>query len=358
MNEEFCALLIDWYEQNARSLPWRGHSDPYTIWVSEIMLQQTRVDTVIPYFLKWMERFPTVDTLAAAPEDSVLKAWEGLGYYSRARSMHKAARLLAQNHGSRLPGEFKALVSLPGIGPYTAAAIASIAFGLDHAVVDGNVKRVLARLLPYTNAVNTPSAEKDLRRIAQSLLPAGRAGDYNQAVMELGALICLPRNPKCAACPVSGQCAAFKDDRQAELPVMKEKSVVPHITVTAGILHQDGKVLIARRPTNGLLGGMWEFPGGKVEPGESHAQALARELEEELGIKTAVSDLLGRYNHAYTHFKLTLYAYHTLITAGEIRLLQASEASWVDVTDLEAYPMGKIDRMISRDLLKAGESNG
>lgn len=358
MTKEFTALLINWYEQNARNLPWRGHSDPYAIWVSEIMLQQTRVDTVIPYFNRWMERFPTVESLATAPEDTVLKAWEGLGYYSRARSMHKTARLLTRDYAGRLPADFEVLTSLPGIGPYTAAAIASIAFGIDRAVVDGNVKRVLARLLPYTEPVNTPAAEKELRVIAQKMLPEGRAGDYNQAMMELGALICLPRNPNCTKCPVSSLCAAFKDYRQSALPVMKEKAAVPHITVTAGVLHQNGKVLIARRPENGLLGGLWEFPGGKVEAGESHTQALARELEEELGIKTETGELLGKYNHAYTHFKVTLFAYHARVTAGEIRLLQASEARWVDLIDLEAYPMGKIDRMISRDLVKAGELDG
>ena len=358
MKNEFTALLIDWYEHNARSLPWRGHSDPYAIWVSEIMLQQTRVDTVIPYFNRWMNLFPDIAALAAAPEDCVLKAWEGLGYYSRARSMQKTARILSRDFNGKLPADFDALTGLPGIGPYTAAAIASIAFGLDRAVLDGNVKRVLARLLPYPEAVNTPAAEKELRSIAQNLLPPGRAGDYNQAMMELGALICLPRNPKCSECPVSMLCAAFKENCQSTLPVMKEKAAVPHITVTAGVLHENGRVLIARRPVNGLLGGLWEFPGGKVEAGESHAQALSRELEEELGITTETGELLGRYNHAYTHFKVTLYAYHARVTAGEIKLLQASEARWVDLTELDAYPMGKIDRMISRDLVKAGDFDG
>ena len=358
MKEEFTSRLLKWYEQNARSLPWRGHTDPYAIWVSEIMLQQTRVDTVIPYFLRWMQRFPTLGALAAAPVDSVLKAWEGLGYYSRARSLHEAAQQVVAHHGSQVPRDHKTLTSLPGIGAYTAAAITSIAFGQDYAVVDGNVKRVLARLLPYTQAVNTPVAEKELRKIGQDLLPTGRAGDYNQAIMELGALICLPRRPKCSACPVASLCAASKENLQAELPVMKEKKAIPHIIVTAGILCQDGKVLIARRPTSGLLGGMWEFPGGKLESGETHAQALARELAEELGITTLPGDLLGKYNHAYTHYRVTLYAYHAQITSGEVSLLEASDARWVEVGDLETYPMGKIDRMISRDLEKASQSNG
>lgn len=358
MKEEFNSLLIDWYQKNARSLPWRGHSDPYAIWVSEIMLQQTRVETVIPYFERWLQRFPDVASLAAANEQAVLKAWEGLGYYSRARALHKTAGLLVQKFNARLPDDHAALIKLPGIGPYTAAAIASIAFGLPHAVADGNVKRVLSRLLPYEQAVNSPSAEKELREIAHGLLPAENTGDYNQAIMELGALICLPRNPKCSQCPVSSLCAAYREERQSELPVMKEKATVPHITVSAGILHQDGKVLIAKRPSSGLLGGMWEFPGGKVEADETHAQALTRELSEELGVNTTVGALLGEYHHAYTHFRVTLYAYHVSVVSGEIKALQPSELQWVQMTDLETYPMGKIDRMISRDLVRLEGKDG
>ncbi len=352
MKEELSRLLNNWYQQNARVLPWRGHSDPYAIWVSEIMLQQTRVDTVIPYFQRWLHSFPDIPTLAAASEDEVLKAWEGLGYYARARAMHRAARLLVQEDGGQLPADFDALLKLPGIGYYTAAAIASIAFGQDHAVVDGNVKRVLARLLSFTQPVNTPAAESALRRLAAALLPAGMAGDHNQALMELGALVCLPRNPHCTECPLKSICSAFKEGGQAELPVMQEKPPIPHLIVTAGILRRDGKVLIAKRPASGLLGGLWEFPGGKVEDGETHAEGLARELVEELGICVRVKDQLGTYNHAYTHFRVTLHAYHVCTTADQIKPLQHTEARWVNLAELEDYPMGKIDRMIARDLLK------
>lgn len=358
MKEELNSLLLTWYRQNARRLPWRGHCDPYTIWVSEIMLQQTRVDTVIPYFKRWLDLFPDIPSLAAAGEDTVLKAWEGLGYYSRARAMHKTAHILVESYHASLPKDYAALTRLPGIGPYTAAAIASIAFGLPYAVVDGNVKRVLARLVPYTQPVNTPAAGKELGEIAQDLLPLEHPGDYNQAVMELGALICLPRNPRCAQCPVSTICAAYTENRQSELPVMKEKAAVPHITVTAGILQRDGKVLIAKRPSNGLQGGMWEFPGGKVEVGESHAQALTRELHEELGITVATGELLAKYRHAYTHFRVTLFAYHASITSGEVEALQPSELRWVRTSDLDNYPMGKIDRMISSDLVRLEGKNG
>lgn len=353
MKEEVSRLLNNWYQQNARVLPWRGSSDPYAIWVSEIMLQQTRVETVIPYFQRWLRAFPDIPSLAAASEDMVLKIWEGLGYYARARAMHRAARQVLQEYGGQLPADFDLLLKLPGIGPYTAAAIASIAFGLDHAVVDGNVKRVLARLLPYTRPVNTPLAERELRQVALGLLPAGMAGDHNQALMELGALVCLPRNPRCAECPLQSICAAFKENRQAELPVMKEKTPLPHLIVTAGVLHQNGRVLIAKRPATGLLGGLWEFPGGKVEEGESLAAALKRELMEELGINARVENQLGTYRHAYTHFRVTLHAFHVRTSAREqLNPRHPSEVRWVSLAELNDFAMGKIDRMISRDLLK------
>ena len=354
MKDEFSQLLLEWYTLNARSLPWRGHPDPYAVWVSEIMLQQTRVETVLPYFQCWMVQFPSIFALASASEQDVLKAWEGLGYYSRARSLHKAARQVAQEYGGSLPSDPTLLISLPGIGPYTAAAIASIAFGMDEAVVDGNVKRVLARVLNYRAPVNTPAAEKELRAIARSLLPQGKAGDYNQALMDLGATICTPRSPACGRCPVTSLCAAFQDSLQDQLPVNTEKPAIPHYRVTAAILRRGGCVLIARRPANGLLGGMWEFPGGKVEPGETDAAALARELQEELGISVTVGDQLGTYHHAYTHFRVTLHACFASADGQEPQALEASELRWVGQDELERFPMGKIDRMISRDLLAKG----
>ena len=358
MKDPFPSLLINWYQQNARSLPWRGHLDPYAIWVSEIMLQQTRVDTVIPYFIRWMERFPTIQALAEASEREVLKAWEGLGYYSRARFMHQAAQKVMSDFGGSLPADYNTLRSLPGIGPYTAAAISSIAFNRDCAVVDGNVKRVLARMFAYSLPVNAPAGEKDLQQIANRFLPPGQAGEYNQAMMELGALVCLPRTPNCTFCPLASLCAAFAQNRQAELPVMKDKAAIPTLTVTAAILHQDGKVLIARRPPNGLLGGMWEFPGGKVEAGETPPQALARELCEELGIETEPGLLLGEYHHAYSHFRVKLFAFHTRLLSGQATPLHHPEILWVTPEETSAYPMGKIDRMISRDLIRKEEQHG
>lgn len=350
MKEEFCQLLLNWYKTNARSLPWRGQPDPYAIWVSEIMLQQTRVETVIPYFRTWMLTFPDIRSLAEAEEDQVLKQWEGLGYYSRARTLQKAARVLVEKFNSKLPEEAPILEKLPGIGPYTAAAISSIAFGRDEAVLDGNVKRVLARVCNYSKPVNVPSSQPELRRMAQDLLPAGKAGDYNQAMMDLGATICTPRAPKCETCPVRTVCAAASLNLQSALPMMAKKPALPHWVVTAAVLRRDGKVLISKRPGKGLLGGLWEFPGGKMETGETREQSLEREIMEELGSRIHVGNLLGVYHHAYTHYRVTLYAFHSTIIDIEPRPIQSSDIRWVNVSELDQYPMGKIDRTISQDL--------
>ncbi len=350
MKEEFAQLLLTWYKDNARSLPWRGLSDPYAIWVSEIMLCQTRVETVIPYFQNWIQRFPDINSLAEAEEDAVLKQWEGLGYYSRARSLLKTARIVVDRYYGKLPDDVVLLQHLPGIGPYAAAAIASIAFGKDEAVLDGNVKRVLARVFNYTVAVNTSAAENELRKIAQALLPHGQAGDFNQAMMDLGATICTPRSPKCVICPVRPICSAAVLNLQARLPVKERKSPIPSLEVTAAILRNGGQVLIAKRPASGLLGGLWEFPGGKVEDGENHVQALTREIEEELGSQIIVNELFGVYKHTYTHFRVTLFAYQSTLNGAKPQPIQASEIRWVNLEELDQFPMGKIDRMISRDL--------
>jgi len=348
----FSRTLFEWYASSHRQLPWRGHPDPYAVWVSEAMLQQTRVDTVIPYFQRWMSQFPTIESLASADEQQVLNTWEGLGYYSRARNLRKAAILLRDKFAGRLPSSMAELRSLPGIGQYTAAAIASIAFGQDEAVLDGNVKRVLARVFNLEYPANSPSGEKLFWQLACELVPAGSAGDYNQAVMDLGAVVCTPRTPNCSQCPLKGFCEAQKFGIQDQRPVMIRKSPIPHYLVCAAVIRRDNRLLIARRPSKGLLGGMWEFPGGKVEPGETHQQALIREINEEMECSIEVDEQLGIYRHAYTHFRVTLHAYRCRIISGEPQALDASEIRWVKVNDLNDYPMGKIDRLISNDLQK------
>jgi len=353
MNTEISRTLLDWYAANARRLPWRGHPDAYAVWVSEIMLQQTRVETVIPYFEHWMVRFPTIPALAKASQQEVLQTWEGLGYYSRARNLQQAAQKLVLEYGGALPQSRKELEKLPGIGRYTAGAIASMAFGQDEAALDGNIRRVLSRLFAMRLPARSPQGEKRLWGLAEENLPSGRAGDFNQALMDLGTAICTPQRPACLICPLAELCQARAEGIQEELPVLEVKAPVPHIMVTAAIIQQDGKVLLARRPSHGLLGGMWEFPGGKQEPGEEMAEALKREIREELAAEIQVREPFGIYNHAYTHFKVTLYAFFCNLAGDACPTpLEASEIRWVTLPELADFPMGKIDRQIAHRLLE------
>ncbi len=350
MSEEFARRLLAWYATNARQLPWRGQADAYAVWVSEIMLQQTRVETVLPYFERWMQRFPTLTALCAASQQEVLSAWEGLGYYSRARNLQRAAQRVAAEYGGRLPEEAGELQKLPGIGRYTAAAIASMAFGKDEAALDGNIKRVLARVFDVEQPAASPGGQRRLWQLAAEHLPPGKAGDYNQALMDLGATLCTPREPACPTCPLAGLCLAYRRGVQAQRPVTAQKPPIPHYEVTAAVIHRDGRVLIARRPPNGLLGGLWEFPGGKQQVEESLEECLKREICEELGVEVGVREPLGVYRHAYTHFSVRLHAFHCALVEGEPQALHATEIRWVGKGELGAYPMGKLDRQIARRL--------
>ena len=350
--------LLTWYAQHARQLPWRGRRDPYAIWVSEIMLQQTRVETVIPYYLRWMARFPTVEALAAASQGEVLAAWEGLGYYSRARNLHLAARIVFEEHGGQLPRDPGALRRLPGVGRYTAAALASIAFGQDEPTLDGNIRRVLARLFDVTEPHRSSQSENRLWELAAGQLPPGKAGEYNQALMDLGASVCTPRDPDCPRCPLAEICLAYRRGVQAERPVKAPKAPTPHHTVTAAVIRRNGHVLIAQRPSEGLLGGMWEFPGGKQQPGEDLASCLQREIREELGVEIAVGNPIGVYQHAYTHFRVTLHAFRCSLLAGEPQNFAHRALHWAAPQDLSAFPMGKLDRQIATVLAAPQPAEG
>ena len=351
MPTPFSEKLLAWYAVYARELPWRGHPDPYAVWTSEIMLQQTRVETVIPYFQSWMEYFPSVFELAAAPQQDVLNLWEGLGYYARARNLHKAAQIIVRNFDGKLPRDAQILQTLPGIGRYTAAAIASIAFGQDEAALDGNIRRVLARVFNVAEPTRSNDGERLLWQLADDNLPLGFAGEHNQAIMDLGATICTPISPKCPDCPVADICKARELGNQEERPVKKTKPVVPHHTVTAAVIRRNGQVFIAQRPDKGLLGGMWEFPGGKIEPGEKLEDCLKREICEELGVDIAVGNPFGVYEHAYTHFKITLHAFECSLTKNTPTANEHTDIRWVKPTELDDFPMGKIDRQIAKRIL-------
>ena len=347
--QRLSSKLLSWYRTHGRTLPWRGISDPYAVWVSEIMLQQTRVETVIPYYEKWMSLFPTVQELASASEQEVLNAWEGLGYYSRTRNFHKAAKIVVEKHHGQLPRDLDELGKLPGIGRYTVGALASILFGMDEPALDGNLKRVYSRLFDISEPVDSPEGEKVLWQIARENLPRGEAADFNQALMDLGAMICLPKNPRCLICPVIGLCKARGNGTQEIRPVKKPKSGTPSYVHVAAVIVRRGRVLLAQRPSKGLLGGMWEFPNGRVgdDPAKALSKALKTEYHLRLRLKRKV-DPVGVFFHAYSHFKVTVHAYECELisdAAGE-------DLKWVSLKDLDGYPMGKVDRQIAQRLVQ------
>ncbi|MCB9452908.1 MAG: A/G-specific adenine glycosylase [Anaerolineaceae bacterium] len=355
MSAPFAQSLLDWYDQRAAALPWRSTHEVYRIWLSEVMLQQTQVETVIPYYDRFLTAFPTLEALAAAPLDAVLKLWEGLGYYSRARNLHKAAQVVVNQYQGVFPATAEGLQALPGIGRYTAGAIASIAYGEITPVLDGNVIRVFARLTDLEADVTQGTVKDDLWALAARWMPSERPGDYNQALMELGRTVCKPRNPLCETCPIHAHCAAFEHGTQTERPVKKPRAVSPHYDVTAGLIWNDqGKLLIAQRPAEGLLGGLWEFPGGKVEAGESLPACLQRELREELAIEVEVGQLFTVVRHAFTHFKITLHAFTCRYVAGPPQTLGVQAWAWVKPDALAAYSFGKADRDVIQALHNRG----
>jgi A/G-specific adenine glycosylase len=309
------------------------------------MLQQTRVETVIPYYQRWMGLFPDVRALADASEQDVLNAWEGLGYYSRARNLHKAARIVVEQYRGEIPGNLDELRQLPGIGRYTLGAIASIAFGMDVSALDGNIKRVYARIFDVEEPVDSPGGEKILWELADANLPEGQAGDYNQALMDLGATICVPKNPRCLICPVMELCRARQNGTQDQRPVKTPKKEVPHYVNAAGVILERNRVLLAQRPSTGLLGGMWEFPNGRVngDPAKELSKALKTEYQLRLRVKRGQA-ALGIVQHGYSHFSVTVHVFPCeLISRPE-----GTNLKWVPLKDLDHYPMGKIDRQIAR----------
>ena len=314
------------------------------------MLQQTRVDTVIPYYQRFLVRFPDPAALATAPLRDVLKLWEGLGYYTRARQIHKTAQILVRNHGGQLPANPDQLAALPGLGPYTTAAIGSFAFGLPLAVLDGNVIRVLSRLFALTDDVTRPATRKRLQKLADNLLLPDRPAAVNEAWMELGALICTPRAPRCNECPLRGICRAAQRKTPEAYPRKKKKMPIPHKIVGAAvILNTKNQILIAqRKPEGGLLAGLWEFPGGKVAEGESLPGCIVRELMEEMGILLEVGPHLVTVHHAYSHFTIELHAYFARIRTGRPRHLDCADHAWVSCGEFDDYPFSKADLEIIR----------
>ena len=338
----FRRTLLRWYSRHRRRLPWRKKPTPYRVWVSEVMLQQTQVSRVVEYFERFVTRFPDVGSLARARLDDVLRLWQGLGYYARARALHQAAKVVQKRFGGDVPGVQAALLALPGVGRSTAGAILSIGFGQPVPVLDANVARVLVRLhaierpWPRVPAGRRARGTSDLWHRAARLLDRQRPGQWNQALMELGALVCLPRRPRCPHCPVRRWCRAFSLGKADELPRRAPPRAKPFYEVAVGVILRRGRVLISRRPEEGLLGGLWEFPGGKLEGGESAAEALERELFEELGTHVTVEKPLTAVRHAYSHFRVRLHPFLCQLAPGQ-RVRRGGAVRWVWPSQLDRY---------------------
>lgn len=338
---KFQQHLTFWYENHQRVLPWRETRDPYHIWISEVMLQQTQVATVVGYFRRFIKAFPDVAALARADRQEILKIWEGLGYYSRARHLHEAANQIINSDTKTIPSTPEAFKSLPGVGDYINAAVQSIAFGHPLAVVDGNVKRVLARLFLINDPVNRPQSRKAFAAKAEMLLDHKDPGTFNQAMMELGALICRPGDPRCAECPVSRVCRAFREQSTDAFPRRLSTAKVPHYHLTAGIIQKEDTLLIVKRPATGLLAGLWEFPGGRLKPNEKPENGCQRAILESVGLTVNVGPHLVRVKHAYTHFKITMDVYICDFISGRVRRNGSAAHQWIRPGAIEAYPFHK-----------------
>jgi A/G-specific adenine glycosylase len=336
--------LLGWYRRNRRDLPWRRTRDPYRIWVSEVMLQQTTVKTALSYYEAFVRRFPSLNALAEEPEDEVLAAWSGLGYYHRARNLHRGAQHVAERHGARFPRTLEAALSVPGVGLYTASAILSIAYDEPLPVVDGNVRRVLARLM----ALSGPEHRREgpFYNLAEELLDREHPGDWNQALMELGATVCTPKKPACPACPLRHRCVALEQGRVHELPETRARREPVVVTVAAALVEREGAVLLARRPEGRLLGKMWEVPQTPLEP--ALEIDLARQIEERYGIRVEPETLVVRARHAITHRRITLEGYRARLRSTVPR--DPERFRWVSPGDIGSLPVSSMTKKLLRGL--------
>lgn len=346
--KETARRLVSWFNAHQRDLPWREKYLPYEVWISEIMLQQTQVKTVLPYFRRWMERFPDISSVARASEEEILRYWEGLGYYSRAKNIHKTADIVVRDFAGQFPTEHRDVLKLPGIGPYTAGAIMSLAYNKDYPVVDGNVERVFARLFNIERPVREKAAHDFIWKTARELIPKGKARIFNQALMELGATVCTPRNLLCSECPIRLFCESCRLGIVKERPVPPKRKTLTPLEVAVGILVDQEKIFIQKRPPSGLMADLWEFPGGKLRDGETPEEGLIREFWEELEVKVHSLRKITVIRHNYTSFKITLHAFFCKLRPESQRpvLRAAADSRWVTPDQLNHYAFPAANRKL------------
>jgi A/G-specific adenine glycosylase len=338
--EKIQSKLLRWFEKNKRDLPWRKTRDPYAIWVSEIMLQQTQVATVIPYYQRFLKSFPTLRHLARSDLSRVLKVWEGIGYYSRARNLHRASQIVLNHFHGEIPNTLKDLLSLPGIGRSTAGAILSFAFDKEAPILDGNARRVLSRLFAVSGSRGR-RAEQLLWKISESLIPRGHSNPFNQALMDIGSMLCTPKDPQCLSCPLRDLCKGKTSGEPERFPTKSIKKKIPHIEAIAAVIQQNGKVLLKQRPPKGLLGGLWDFPNWRTE-GEGRLRLrLRKHIQKEMGMNVEVKEPVGIFKQTFSHFKLTLQVFHCQPLDGRGR------EKWVPIRNLHLLPMSRIHRRIA-----------
>ena len=344
----FTHILLNWYDENVRPLPWRKNNDPYRVWLSEIMLQQTQVLTVIPYYNKWLKALPNVNAVSRANLEYILKKWEGLGYYARARNFHSACKVVENRFGGRIPENYQDFQSLPGVGPYIAGAVLSIAYNISIPAVDCNAYRVVSRI----KAINLPFnyCKNEIAEFLSGHIPSDRPGDFNQAIMDFGREICTLKNPACNTCPIKKYCCAFVNNSVEKYPFRTKRQKKPHYRVAVGIVWKKDKILISKRRENGLLGGLWEFPGGKIKNGEGAKKCIIREVNEELGVSVRPGKFLKQIKHAYTHFSITLDAYHCDYVEGIPGAFGCADWKWIRLEQISQFPFPKANHKLFNSL--------
>lgn len=352
--ESFQISLIEWFEEHQRDLPWRRDQDPYKVWVSEIMLQQTKVDTVIPYFNNFIKQFPTINDLSVAEEERVLKAWEGLGYYSRARNLQAAVREVQETYGGVVPTTKEEISKLKGVGPYTAGAILSIAYNKPEPAVDGNVMRVMSRVLLIEEDIAKASTRRIFEEALREIISNKKPSQFNQGLMELGALVCTPTSPGCLLCPVREYCRAYHEGMEKSLPVKSKKQKVSHKNMAALVLtNEEGSVLIHRRPSKGLLAKMWEFPNVEVASKEEGEHQLINYFKEQFQAEVKINKKVQQVEHVFSHLIWDIDVYEGVWVKGNTS--NYDELSWVDERTIEQYPFPVSHQKIIEFNVRKGE---